>query len=128
MPNPNFDDNNGFGNSDLFTFTIPNAADGSAVTPVDLLRHYAFFLVRCADVSNVAASTDTLEFQIGITGADDMLRLEDENEEILITMDDTFQRVIFAGMARRIRPVLSAVASGGTVVIEIYGIDAATLV
>lgn len=128
MPNPNFDPNNGYGNSALGTFSIPDAADGSAVTPIDLVRHHAFIIVRCADVSNVDAATDTLSFQIGMTTSDDMLELEDGLGEVTIVMDDIFHRVIFVGAARRVRPVLSAVSSGGTVDIEIYGADAATTV
>lgn len=123
----NFDDNSGYGNSAVNTFTIPDAADGSAVTPIDLERHYAFIILRCADVSNVGAATDTLGIQLGMTDADDMLELEDNLQDVTIIMDDIFHRAIFVGAARRVRPVLSAVASGGTVVIEVYGADAATV-
>lgn len=128
MPDPNFDNNEGYGNSAIGTFTIGTGADGSAVTPIDFLRHCAFFVVRCADVSNVAASTDTLSFQIGMASSDDMLPLEDSLQEVTIIMDNIFHRAIFVGAARRIRGVLSANASGGSVVLEFYGVDAATLV
>lgn len=118
---------NGYGNSEIGVFTIGSGADGSAVTPTDLLRQYGFLVIRCADVSNVAAPSDVLAIHIGMTDSDDMLPLEDETGAVNIVMDGIFQTVLFIGAAQRVRFVLSANASGGSVVIEVYGIDAAVL-
>ena len=120
------DKRNGYGNSAIGTFTIGTGADGSVVTPIDLLRHYGFLVIRCADITNVATpASDTVAVHIGMTDSDDMLALKDDNGAVTIALDTTFHVALFIGAAQRVRLVLSANASGGSVVFEVYGIDAA---
>lgn len=120
-------DRAGYGNSLIGTFTIAEAADGSAVTPVDLDRNYAFLAIRCTDISNVATpATDTAAVYVEpADAADAMLIVRDDVGSLSLALDVAFQRTIFVGAARHVRLVLSAVASGGSVVFQIYGIDAA---
>jgi len=123
---PNFSNYNGYGNSDKKTFTITNGVTGSAIAPVNFDRQCAFIVVRCVDVSNAAATTDTLGIKISTTDTDDLLTLKDDSDAaITILMDSAFHRVIFVGNAKRVQVVLSQAASGGSVTVEVYGIDAA---
>lgn len=117
----------GYGNSDLSTFTIGNGADGSAVAPVDLGRQYAFIVIRCEDVSNAASPSDTLAIKVSVGEGDPVLAVKDDNGAVTHLMDTEFHRPLFVGVARRVQLVLSANASGGSVVIEVYGIDAAVV-
>lgn len=126
-----FNENSGFGVSLGKVATI---ADGQTTIsePIDLGRIYAWVVVRCADVGNVAAPTNTLSFQLGVTVDDTLVPLrekdnagDDVNKTIL--MDAVFHQQIFIGAARRVKPILSAAASGGSVIIEVYGVDAAVL-
>lgn len=119
-----FSDNSGFGVSLGKVATIP---DGQTTisTPLDLGRIYAWIVVRCTDVSNAAATTDTLSLQLGVTVDDTIAPLRETSANKTITMDAIFHEPIFVGAARRVKPVLSAAASGGSVIIEVYGVDAA---
>lgn len=120
-------DKAGYGNSFIATFTIGSGADGSAVTPIDLGRHYAFLCIRCTNVSNVATpATDTLAvYAEPADAATNMLIVKDDVGALGLALNVAFQRTIFVGAARHVRLVLSANASGGSVVFQIYGVDAA---
>jgi hypothetical protein len=121
-----FSDNSGFGVSVSKVATI---ADGQTTIsePLDLGRIYAWIVVRCADVSNAAATTDTLSFQLGVTVDDTLAPLRVDSASKTILLDAVFHEVLFVGAARRVKPILSDAADGGTVIIEVYGIDAAVV-
>lgn len=107
------------------TFTIETDDDGADVDAADLGRAYAWVVVRCPDVTHVAADTDTLAIQVGIQEGDEPLTVKDADGDVAITVDGAFQQAIFVGAARYVRLVLSANASGGSVAFEVYGVDGA---
>ncbi len=119
-----FNDDAGYGNSLGKEFLIASAETGALLDPVDLGRLYAFIVIRCTDVTNAAAVSDTVAFHLGLTDNDAMLPFEDENGVSTIILDDIFHRVLFVGAVQRVRCILSAAATGN-ITFAIYGIDAA---
>ena len=119
-----FDDNSGYGDSVGMEFTIANTETGALLAPVDLGRLYAFIVVRCTSVANVADPANTVSFHLGLTDNDAMLPFKDENGLVTHILDDIFHRVYFVGAAQRVRCILSAAATGD-VTFAIYGVDAA---
>ena len=87
-----FSPHSGYGNSEKFTQIILTGTDGSTLPPANFSRQCAFVVIRCTDVSNVAAGTDTLSLKISITDVDELLELEDENGETKFTLDELFNR------------------------------------
>ncbi len=119
-----FDDASGYGNSLGLEFTIASAETGALLEPVDLGRLYAFMVVRCTSVANVADPANTVSFHLGLTDNDAMLPFKDDNGLVTHILDDIFHRGYFVVAAQRVRCILSAAATGN-VTFAIYGVDAA---
>lgn len=117
----------GFGRSPLLTFTIPNGA--TTIDAQDLRRNYAFLLVICEDATRIAAAT-TLKWQVahedgatpvdlwksGGTGIAESGVLPSGSGSFAFLVPDAFG-------AQILKPVLSVAASGGNVVLKVYGLD-----
>lgn len=113
----------------VVTFTIPNGANGSGVTAVDLAGNYKVIVVKCADCQYIAATTG-LTAKIGYTGADTVCDLYEQNDPStkwskanLPTSGTLAFHLAHATGARRVQLILSNSASGGDVVFEIQGLD-----
>ena len=110
------------------TFTIVAAADGSAVTPVDLGANYRYLAVKCEDCQYIQGAT-TITAEVGYEAADtisDLYAVDDPSTAWSIGALPTTGTLAF-GMTypfavRRIRFILSNAASGGSVVFKIYGV------
>lgn len=118
----------GWGSSDATLFTIPDGASGSAVDAVNLLRPFWAILIRCKDSSKIPGST-TLRLEVAYNSDDPALTrlmtaelgLEWVSGNLPV---DHFSGVLLSAVGiQYMRPVLSANASGGAVVIEITGLD-----
>jgi hypothetical protein len=108
-------------------FTIPNAADGSAVAAVDLERNYGFIVVSCPDTSNIAADTN-LSAQVADDDSGSLLPLYTQDaggawqSAVLPTSGGLRFWLSPAFGVQRLRLILSN-NSSGEVVFHIYGFD-----
>lgn len=110
------------------TFTIPNAATGSAVAAVQFNRRYKYFLIQCADCNNID-STTTLGVAMGLDGTDTLHNVYTQDDPGTIwaggNLPTTAITLAFilthARGAERLRLILSKV-SVGEVVFKITGI------
>ena len=107
--------------------TIENGATTSASVP-DLERPFVFVSIGISDCSNIPAST-ALRLQLGFNPDDtlkDFYRYDTESQDIItLPTSGTFWITVPVFGARRVRPVLSNSASGGTVIVEIAGVEQA---
>ena len=112
------------------TFTIGDAADGSAVAPVDFERPTQGMLIVCEDCSNIAASS-SLTAQVVYDGGDtecDLYEISDPTTQWSQTDLPTTGTLAFylehpAG-AQQLRLILGNAADGGSVVFKVYGFGA----
>lgn len=117
----------GFGRSDQYTFTIPSGATGSAVTPINLLRNYAFLVVTCEDATGVASGT--LGAQVSYDASGTMCALYQQDmaaiwASMTLPTSGTFAFVLsHAFGAQRLRFVASA-STDADLVLKVYGFDA----
>lgn len=115
-----------------FTFTIPDEADGSLVTPVDLGAHFESVIVACADLGGVQADT-TIGAEVGFDAAGTMYTLYDQDDPstewvstgAIATSGSMAMELTLAKGVRRLRFILSKVADGAAVVIKVWGINRA---
>lgn len=116
----------GFGRSDKFTVTITTG--NTTATAADLLRGYSFFMISCADCSKIQAGTK-LRFQTaGDTGDTpiDLWNISGSSifETGTLPTSGTFKFMLTSAFGEQlIKPVLTASASGGSVLIDIVGFD-----
>lgn len=109
------------------TFTIPNAVNGSAVTPADLGANFEAFLIVCADAGGIDATTG-LTVQMSPTAAGTMYPVYTKDDPAtvwtktpLLATADPFAFVFTqAEGARRLLLVLSKVTTAA-VTLTIYG-------
>ena len=121
--------NVGFSRSDAQTFTIGNAADGSAVTPLDFGRGYAMYIVKIASTANIAAATG-LRIKVSYAAADaevDLYNSDDPttrwSKSPLPTGANSLGFVLTTAFgAQKLRFILSQNATGN-VAFEVYGVD-----
>lgn len=111
------------------TFTIPNAADGSAVAAVDLGGNFKGVLIKCEDCQYIAATT-TVGAKVGYTGSDTLSDLYEQDDPGTIYAGGNLPTtgtlafvLTHAFGVRRIQLILSNNASGGPVVFKIQGLD-----
>lgn len=118
----------GLDRSDKKTFTIGSGASGSAVTPIDLGRAYAFIVVSCDDASHIP-STTTMTAQAASDDTGTVKPVYQQNGVAVWTSGTLptsggFRFVLpHAAFAQQLRFVLSNNASGGSVAIDVYGFD-----
>ena len=134
MGNRTITQKSGWGQSDPQTFTIVNGATGSAVDPVDLGRSFWAILIRCADASRIQAATtlglhvcyDADEYDGDPANLKTLYKPDLQGVWVSLALPTSgdFSGVILGAIgARYVRPVLSQAASGGSVVLEIIGLD-----
>lgn len=134
MGNRTVTNKSGWGQSSPETFTILNGTSGSLLDPVDLGRSFWAILIRCADASRIPAAT-TLGLHV-CYDADEYANTPANLKTLqkpdlqgvwvsanLPTSGDFAAVILGAIGARYVRPVLSQNANGGSVVLEIIGID-----
>lgn len=114
----------GIGRSAIYNGTIPDG--GTFLSePIDLLRPYAFAVIRIPDCSNIASSS-SLNLQLGETTDDSMCDEYDRNagsaDIVSLPTSGSFRYVVPIMGARRIKPGVS-VATDGDVDIQVFGID-----
>ncbi len=117
----------GYGRSVEQTYTIANG--DTEAKEIDFGRMYSFFLIRCEDASNIAAST-ALSANAA-HGQDQVMQAVHErdlpatvwSEGDLVTTGAFIFILTHAWGARYLQLVLSNAASGGTVVFSIIGVD-----
>lgn len=114
------------------TFTIPNGANGSAVTPVDLGAPYKIIVVRCEDAQYIPGATN-MSADAGYAAADNMCTLYEENDPstawskgALPTTGDFCFALTHSFGARRLRLILSNNSTGGDTVLYVRGYDQMT--
>lgn len=112
--------------SDVKTFTITSGNDGSSVDAVDLGANYDIIVVKCESASNIQADT-TLGVEVGYGESDTLVDLYSQDLAAIaasgaLPTSGGFAAVLSnAAAARRVRIVLSANASGGSVVFKVQG-------
>jgi len=115
----------GYGRSAKFTFVVPESADGSGVTPIDLKRPYSFIVIRMDAVGDAASLSFNLE--AGDTAADTMVEVYDGGVQYLTALPATggyrsLVKELYG--AQRVRIVLtSSLAGGESATFDVYGFD-----
>jgi hypothetical protein len=111
------------------TFTIADAADGSAVAAVDLAFNYKLVVVKCEDCQYIQASTN-LTALVGYEALDTLSDLYEQDDPgtqwskgSLPTTGTLAFVMTHAIGVRRLRLVLSNASSGGATVFKVYGLD-----
>ena len=117
----------GLDRSDKKTFTIGSGATGSAVTPIDLGRPYAFIVVSCDLATGIAAAT-TMTAQAAADSTGTVKPVYQQNMLAVWTSGTLptsggFRFVLpAAAFSQQLRFVLSQ-NSTGAVAIDVYGYD-----
>lgn len=117
----------GFGRSDIKTFTIANGVTGSANAAVDLGRNYAYIIVRCDDCQYIQAATT-----LGVKVADDenqtLASVYEYSSNALTLLAPTLPTsgsmrflLVPAFGAQYVHFTLSQATSGGAAVFNVYG-------
>ena len=114
--------------SEVKTFTIAAGATGAAVAAVDLGANFDLIWVTCGDCSHIQAAT-SLTAQVAIAEGATVAALYEQDDPstawsngALPTSGTLAFVLTHAAGARYVRLVLSAAASGGTVVFSIVGL------
>lgn len=118
----------GFGRSDKQTFTIPNGNTGSNIGNLNLGRNYAYIILRCDDCQYIQAAT-TLGIKVAMDEAEQMNSLYEFNSSSTFAIlaptlptSGSFQALIVPAFGiQYIHFTLSKAASGGSVVLTVYG-------
>lgn len=122
------EENVGWGRSDKQTFTIPDGNAGGNIGNVNLGRNYAYIILRIDDCQYIQAAT-TLGIKAAMDEAEQMNSLYEfasSNFAILaptLPTSGSFQVLLVPGFASQyLHFTLSQAASGGAVVIDVYGV------
>lgn len=118
----------GWGRSDKKTFTIVDGNNGANVEAINLGRNYAYIIIRCDDCQYIQAATT-----LGVKAADDEAQALDSVYEysantltLLAPTLPTSGSMRFlltpAFGAQYVHFTLSKDASGGSVVLDVYGL------
>lgn len=115
----------GFARSDVASFSIANGANGSAVAAVDLGRNYERIHVVCENCQYIPAGA-TLGVKVGYGNADTLVTLYQMNGGAVfgpvLPSTGSFATLLRDAMdAQRVQFILSANASGGAVVFQVWG-------
>ena len=118
----------GFGRSDVQTFTIPSGATGANVGEVNLGRNYAYIVIRCDDCQYIQSST-TLAIKAAMDEAQQMNTVYELANNTLTAVGPTLPTsgslqflCTPAFGSQYIHLTLSKATSGGAAVFTIYGL------
>ena len=118
----------GWGRSDLQTFTIVNGNNGANVGNINLGRNYAYIVLRCDDCQYVAQAA-TLGIKVAMDEEQNMNSLyEFTSSDFAILAPSlptsgSFHVLLTPAFgAQYLHFTLSADASGGSVIFQVYGI------